>query len=49
MICLFLAVLEMVKTQSCRYCEDLFGEIALGKGERFDDAPAARRDREDYK
>jgi segregation and condensation protein A len=40
MICLFLAVLEMVKTQTVQILQkDLFGEIALGKGEHFDDAP----------
>lgn len=41
MICLFLAVLEMVKTQAVEILQaDLFGEIALGKGERFSDAEA---------
>ncbi|MDE3195930.1 MAG: segregation/condensation protein A [Acidobacteriota bacterium] len=41
MICLFLAVLEMVKMQAVQILQkDLFGEIALGKGERFDEAPA---------
>jgi segregation and condensation protein A len=39
MICLFLAVLEMVKMQAVQILQkDLFGEIALGKGERFDEA-----------
>ena len=39
MICLFLAVLEMVKMQAVQILQkDLFGEIALGKGEHFDDA-----------
>lgn len=39
MICLFLAVLEMVKMQAVQILQkDLFGEIALGKGERFEDA-----------
>jgi segregation and condensation protein A len=39
MICLFLAVLEMVKAQTARILQaDLFGEIALAKGERFGDA-----------
>jgi len=38
MICLFLAVLEMVKMQTVQILQkDLFGEIALGKGERFDE------------
>jgi segregation and condensation protein A len=50
MICLFLAVLEMVKTQTVQILQkDLFGEIALGKGERFDDAPAPAEIEEDYK
>jgi segregation and condensation protein A len=41
MICLFLAVLEMVKAQSVLILQpDLFGEIALAKGERFDEAAA---------
>jgi segregation and condensation protein A len=39
MICLFLAVLEMVKSQSVLILQaELFGEIALAKGERFDEA-----------
>jgi len=39
MICLFLAVLEMVKMQAVQILQkDLFGEIALGKGEKFDEA-----------
>ncbi len=39
MICLFLAVLEMVKMQAVNILQkDLFGEIALGKGEHFEDA-----------
>jgi len=39
MICLFLAVLEMVKMQAVQILQrDLFGEIALGKGERFEEA-----------
>ena len=39
MICLFLAVLEMVKMQAVLILQrDLFGEIALGKGERFEEA-----------
>jgi len=39
MICLFLAVLEMVKIQAVQILQkDLFGEIALGKGERFEEA-----------
>jgi segregation and condensation protein A len=41
MICVFLAVLEMVKTQSVKILQaDLFGEIALAKGERFDESEA---------
>src|ERR1700689_2091401 len=40
MICLFLAVLEMVKSQSVVILQpDLFGEIALAKGERFKKTP----------
>ena len=36
-ICLFLAVLEMVKMQAAQILQkELFGEIALAKGERFD-------------
>jgi segregation and condensation protein A len=39
MICLFLAVLEMVKMQTLLILQaDLFGEIALAKGDRFDEA-----------
>jgi segregation and condensation protein A len=42
MICLFLAVLEMVKSQSVEILQaDLFGEIALGKGAHFDDTATA--------
>jgi segregation and condensation protein A len=41
MICLFLAVLEMVKSQSVEILQaDLFGEIALAKGERFEEESA---------
>jgi segregation and condensation protein A len=41
MICLFLAVLEMVKAQSVLILQpELFGEIALAKGERFEDSEA---------
>jgi chromatin segregation and condensation protein Rec8/ScpA/Scc1 (kleisin family)/uroporphyrinogen-III synthase len=41
MICLFLAVLEMVKSQSVVVLQaDLFGEIALAKGERFEENEA---------
>jgi segregation and condensation protein A len=41
MICLFLAVLEMVKSQSVQILQpDLFGEIALAKGDRFDESAA---------
>ncbi|MDQ2899608.1 MAG: segregation/condensation protein A [Acidobacteriota bacterium] len=37
MICLFLAVLELVKMQAVEICQkDLFGEIALLKHENFD-------------
>ncbi len=47
MICLFLAVLEMVKAQSVLILQpDLFGEIALAKGERFDEPPPIE---EEYK
>ena len=39
MICLFLAVLEMVKLHAVELVQkDLFGEIALRKGEEFDSA-----------
>lgn len=39
MICLFLAVLEMVKMQAVHILQkDLFGEIALAKGDRFEEA-----------
>ena len=39
MICLFLAVLELVKMQAVQILQkELFGEIALGRGERFDEA-----------
>ena len=38
MICLFLAVLEMVKMQAVRIVQkDMFGEIALEKHDRFED------------
>ena len=41
MICLFLAVLEMVKAQTVQILQpNLFGEIALAKGERFEEAAA---------
>jgi segregation and condensation protein A len=47
MICLFLAVLEMVKSQSVVILQaDLFGEIALAKGERFEDTTTIE---EEYK
>jgi chromatin segregation and condensation protein Rec8/ScpA/Scc1 (kleisin family)/uroporphyrinogen-III synthase len=47
MICLFLAVLEMVKSQSVVILQpDLFGEIALAKGERFEETPTIE---EEYK
>jgi segregation and condensation protein A len=47
MICLFLAVLEMVKMQAVQILQkDLFGEIALAKGERFEEASELG---EDYK
>jgi segregation and condensation protein A len=43
MICLFLAVLEMVKSQSVEILQaDLFGEIALAKGSHFDDTEAVQ-------
>lgn len=39
MICLFLAVLEMVKMQAVQILQpELFGEIALAQGERFEEA-----------
>lgn len=52
MICLFLAVLELVKSQAVQILQpELFGEIALAKGERFDESgdqpPAAIE--EEYK
>jgi segregation and condensation protein A len=47
MICLFLAVLEMVKSQSVVILQaDLFGEIALAKGELFEEASTIE---EEYK
>jgi segregation and condensation protein A len=52
MICLFLAVLEMVKSQAVQILQaDLFGEIALSKGERFDEAAheAPARIEEEYR
>jgi len=52
MICLFLAVLEMVKTQTVEILQaDMFGEIALAKGHRFDDSSAETLNaiEEDYK
>ena len=43
MICLFLAVLEMVKMQTVQILQtDLFGEIALEKGTRFEESPAVQ-------
>jgi segregation and condensation protein A len=51
MICVFLAVLEMVKTQSAQILQaDLFGEIALAKGERFEETEAVSSSiEEEYK
>src|SRR5579862_5802798 len=52
MICLFLAVLEMVKAQTVEILQpELFGEIALAKGERFEEAEAhpPAEIEEDYK
>jgi len=52
MICLFLAVLEMVKAQTARILQaDLFGEIALAKGDRYGDkgAEPAAAIEEEYK
>ncbi len=47
MICLFLAILEMVKMQAVQILQkDLFGEIALGRGERFEETSEVG---EDYK
>lgn len=44
MICLFLAVLELVKMQAVEICQkDLFGEIALVKHENFDAVLDAER------
>jgi chromatin segregation and condensation protein Rec8/ScpA/Scc1 (kleisin family) len=38
MICLFLAILELVKRRSVELVqEQLFGDIALCRGERFDE------------
>jgi segregation and condensation protein A len=51
MICLFLAVLEMVKMQTVLILQkDLFGEIALGRGDRFDETILPPTDiEEEYK
>ena len=52
MICLFLAVLEMVKMHAVEILQkELFGEIALGKGARFEESAelAAISPEEDYK
>jgi segregation and condensation protein A len=52
MICLFLAVLEMVKMHAVEILQkELFGEIALGKGARFDESGAqtAEEIEEEYK
>ena len=52
MICLFLAVLELVKTHTIEILQaDLFGEIALAKGDRFDqtELEALTAIEEDYK
>ncbi|MDP9170446.1 MAG: segregation/condensation protein A [Acidobacteriota bacterium] len=51
MICLFLAVLEMVKMQTVLILQrELFGEIALGRGDRFDDtAQQLEEIEEEYK
>jgi len=51
MICLFLAVLEMVKMQTVLILQkDLFGEIALGRGDRFDETILPPADiEEEYK
>lgn len=51
MICLFLAVLEMVKTHTVEILQaDLFGEIALARGDRFSEQDAdALAIEEDYK
>jgi segregation and condensation protein A len=39
MICLFLAILELVRMQAVQILQaELFGEIALAKGERFEEA-----------
>lgn len=52
MICLFLAVLEMVKMHAVEILQkDLFGEIALGRGEYFEQSAVAATDEieEEYK
>jgi segregation and condensation protein A len=52
MICLFLAVLEMVKMHAVEILQkELFGEIALGRGDRFDESAAqpAEEIEEEYK
>ena len=52
MICLFLAVLEMVKMHAVVILQkELFGEIALGKGEQFDESFVITADvtEEEYK
>ena len=50
MICLFLAVLELVKTQAVEILQaDLFGEIALAKGRHFDDGAPIDSLEEEYK
>jgi len=47
MICLFLAVLEMVKMHTVQILQkELFGEIALAKGEQFENPETVE---EDYK
>jgi segregation and condensation protein A len=44
MICLFLAVLELVKRQAVQIAQkDLFGEIALLRSPRFEEVFAAEQ------
>ena len=43
MICLFLAVLEMVRMQAVMLMQkDLFGDIAIKRHKRFEEAVATR-------
>jgi segregation and condensation protein A len=55
MICLFLAILELVKRQAIELSQgEAFGEIAIGRGAGFDEAPGMEEEElasveEDYK